>query len=436
LRLDPYHSYTMSLRTFEERRRLESLEPHELRARQLARLNQLAAKILPQNAFYAEKLAGVRFPLDSLDRLAELPYTYKAELLGTGRGVEGTKNLTFPRERYVRFHQTSGTHGRPLVVLDTADDWQWWLDCWQHVLDAGEVSEGDSVLLAFSFGPYIGFWAALEAAADRGCLVLPAGGMNTATRLEMMRHGRATVLCCTPSYALHLAETAVERNIDPHSFSIRTVILAGEPGGSVPAVRKRIETAWNARVIDHAGASEVGAWGFGDATGDGLYVLENDFIAEFLSIESGAPAEDGELSELVLTSLGRPGMPVIRYRTGDLVRPRREHDFPRRMVFLEGGIVGRADDMLIIRGVNIYPSALEQILRSFPEVMEYRATARRRGAMDVLEVEIEDRLNHPERVADEFRVRLALKIDVRCVPVGTLPRFEGKGKRIVDERPK
>jgi phenylacetate-CoA ligase len=426
----------MSLRTFEERRRLESLPRHELEARQLGRLNALAARILPENRFYAEKLADVRFPLESLDQLAELPYTFKEELRGSGRGVEGTKNLTYPRERYVRFHQTSGTNGRPLVVLDTADDWAWWLDCWQHVLDAGEVSEADSVLLAFSFGPYIGFWAAMEAAAARGCLVLPAGGMNTATRLEMMRHGRASVLCCTPSYAMHLAETAVERHLDPHSFSIRTVILAGEPGGSIPAVRKRIESAWNARVIDHAGASEVGAWGFGDAAGDGLYILESDFIAEFLSVETGAPAEDGELSELVLTSLGRPGLPVIRYRTGDLVRPLREHEFPRRFAFLEGGILGRSDDMLIIRGVNIYPSALDQIIHQFPEVMEYRATARRRGAMDVLEVEIEDRLNRPERVADEFRVRLALKVDVRCVPPGTLPRFEGKGRRVVDERTK
>jgi phenylacetate-CoA ligase len=251
-----------------------------------------------------------------------------------------------------------------------------------------------------------------------------------------MRHGRATVLCCTPSYALHLAETAVERHLDPHSFSIRTVILAGEPGGSIPAVRKRIEAAWNARVIDHAGASEVGPWGFGDAAGGGLYILESDFLAEFLSIETGEPAEDGELSELVLTSLGRAGLPIIRYRTGDLVRPLREHEFPRRFVFLEGGIVGRADDMLIIRGVNVYPSALDQIIRQFPEVMEYRATAKRRGAMDVLEVEIEDRLDQPQRVADEFRVRLALKVDVRCVPPGSLPRFEGKGRRVVDERMK
>jgi phenylacetate-CoA ligase len=189
-------------------------------------------------------------------------------------------------------------------------------------------------------------------------------------------------------------------------------------------------------VIDHAGASEVGAWGFGDGTGEGIFILESDFIAEYLAVATGAPARDGELAELVLTSLGRPGLPVLRYRTGDLVRPRREHRFPRRFAFLEGGIVGRADDMLIIRGVNVFPGALDQIVRGFPEIVEYRVTARSRGAMDVIEVEIEDRLNQPERVADEFRVRLALRVDVRCVPIGSLPRFEGKGKRVVDERKK
>jgi phenylacetate-CoA ligase len=302
------------------------------------------------------------------------------------------------------------------------------------VLDAGEVSPVDSVLFAFSFGPYIGFWSAMEAAVARGCLVLPAGGMNTATRLEMMRHGRATVLCCTPSYALHLAEVAAERNLDPHSFSIRTVILAGEPGGSVPALRRSIEHAWNAKVIDHTGATEVGPWGYANREQTGVYVNESQFIAEFLSHETGRPAADGELSELVLTTLGRSGSPVIRYRTGDLVRPTWNAAGDCRFVLLEGGVLGRADDMLIIRGVNVFPSSVEQILRSFPEVVEFRITARRHGAMDTLAIEVEDRLHEPQRIEREFQLRLGLKIDLTLVPLGSLPRFEGKGQRFVDER--
>ena len=199
-------------------------------------------------------------------------------------------------------------------------------------------------------------------------------------------------------------------------------------------MRDRIETAWNARVVDHAGASEVGPWGYADAARRGIHILESEFIAEFVSVETGRPAADGELSHLLLTSLGRPGLPVIRYRTGDLVRPRWSEAGANRFVLLEGGVLGRADEMMIIRGVNIFPSAVEEIVRSFPEVVEYRMTARKRGAMDELLVEVEDRLSAPERIAEEMYLRLGLKIEVELAPPASLPRFEGKGRRFVDER--
>ena len=156
--------------------------------------------------------------------------------------------------------------------------------------------------------------------------------------------------------------------------------------------------------------------------------------AEFLSVETGKPAAEGELAELVLTNLGRVGCPTIRYRTGDLVRPSWTHAGPNRFVFLEGGVIGRADDMLVVRGVNVFPSALDQILRSFPEVVEYRVTAHKIGEMDQLTIEIEDHLDAPGRVSDELRLRLGLKLEVRSVPLGMLPRVEGKSKRFIDER--
>ncbi len=169
------------------------------------------------------------------------------------------------------------------------------------------------------------------------------------------------------------------------------------------------------------------------ARGRGLWINEHDFVAEFLSLETGKPAAEGELAELVLTNLGRLGSPTIRYRTGDLVRPCWTHAGPNRFVFLEGGVIARSDDMLVVRGVNVFPSSLDQILRSFPEVVEYRVTARKSGEMDQLIVEIEDHLNAPQRVADELRLRLGLKLEVRSVTPGTLPRVEGKGKRFFDE---
>jgi phenylacetate-CoA ligase len=425
----------MTLSSAEQRRRLESLSANELDAHQLERLNGLLAAILPHNRFYAQKLGAER-QLASLDELEKLPFTFKEELLGSRHNGDLAVNLTWPMKRYVRFHQTSGTRGRPLTVLDTPEDWQWWLDCWQYVFDAAGIEAGDRLMMAFSFGPFIGFWSAFDAAIARGCLVIPGGGMNSLSRLELLRTSGATALFCTPSYGLHLAEIAAEHKIKISQLPVRKLVLAGEPGGSVAATRTRLEQTWDAEVLDHCGASEVGPWGYGDRTGRGLYIMESHFIAEFRSLENGGPAAEGELSELVLTSLGRIGSPVIRYRTGDLVRPSWRHEGNNRFVFLEGGVLGRTDDMMIIRGVNVFPSAIEQILRSFPEVSEFRMTAHRVKAMDQLTVDIEDRLNQPQRVAEELRVRLGLKVEVRTVPLGSLPRYEGKGKRFIDERHK
>ena len=321
-----------------------------------------------------------------------------------------------------------------MVVLDTASDWQWWIDNWQFVLDAAEVGPEDRALMAFSFGPFIGFWSANDALAARGVMVIPAGGMSTSARLELLRGSEAPVVLCTPTYALHMAEAADENQIDLTKLHVRRIIVAGEPGGSVPAIRQRIEQAWNARLIDHSGASEIGPWGYADHQQRGLHVNESAFIAEFVSVETSESAADGELSELILTTLGRSGSPVIRYRTGDLVRPRWSDEGDCRFVLLEGGVLGRADDMMIIRGVNIFPSSVEQILRSFPEVAEYRMIAHKRGEMDALRVEVEDRLNAPERIIKEMELRLGLKTEVTIVPIGSLPRFEGKGRRFVDER--
>jgi phenylacetate-CoA ligase len=234
---------------------------------------------------------------------------------------------------------------------------------------------------------------------------------------------------------MRMAEVAAENQIDPSALHVRRIIVSGEPGGSLPDVQKRISAVWKARVIDHAGASEVGPWGFADQEGRGLFINEAEFLPEFLSLATGGPAEEGELSELVLTSLGRAGSPVIRYRTGDLVRPSwKPCDGDCRFVLLEGGVLGRADDMLVVRGVNIFPSSIDQIVRAFPEVIEYRATVVRHREMDALQVEIEDRLDDPDRVARDLHLRLGLKVAVRCVPAGTLPRYEGKGKRFIDGR--
>lgn len=410
------------------------LDSQALAEYQVERLNRMLSEILPCNRFYQQKFGGQRPVIRSLEELSQLPYTFKDELVANDQHQSLVANLSYPLPNYVRYHQTSGTRGRPLVVLDTASDWQWWVDTWQYVLDAAEIEPGDRCVLAFSFGPFIGFWSAFDAVRERGALAVPTGGMHTLARLELLRSVGATALFCTPSYALHLAEVARENHIDVSDLSVRTIVVAGEPGGSVPSIRSQIQEFWGARVVDHAGASEVGPWGVSDPAQRGLYVLESEFIAEFLSVQTGEPADEGELAELVLTSLGRYGSPVIRYRTGDLVRPTWNDEQPARFVLLQGGVLGRTDDMLVIRGVNVFPSAIEQILRSFPEIVEYRMTALKQGAMDRVALEIEDRLEDPERVEQELRLRLGLRVEAKCVPLGSLPRFEGKGRRFVDRR--
>ncbi len=424
----------MELRSIEERSRLAHLPRPELARYQLGRLADLFKAMLPANALYAEKYADLPLPPRSLEELAALPYTFKEELLEPRHEGRLANNQTWPLERYVRYHQTSGTRGRPLAIVDSGDDWQWWLDCWQYVLDAAEIAPGDRVLMAFSFGPFIGFWSAHDALIHRGCLVVPGGGMNSAGRLDLARRAGANVLFCTPSYALHLAEVALEHKIDAAGLGIERIVLAGEPGGSVPATRARIAALWQAEVYDHAGASEVGPWGIPAARGAGLYVNEADFLCEFLSVETGRAAAEGELAELVITTLGRVGCPVIRYRTGDLVRPHWRHEGAPQFVFLAGGVVGRVDDMVIVRGVNIFPTAIEHIVRSFPEVIEYRATVSLHQGLDELSIEVEDRLADPARVAAELQLRLGLRVEVHCAALGSLPRFEGKGRRFVDCR--
>lgn len=415
----------------EARRALRQLDRERLTSLQLDRLRRLLAVVLPANRFHSERLAGLPAPR-SLDELASWPLMTKQDLIGDSG--EFASNLTWPIESYVRFHRTSGTRGRPLVVLDTTEDWDWWCDGWQHVLDVVAPKRGCRALLAFSFGPFIGFWSAFDAATRRGMLVAPAGGMSTAARVELIRSFRAEVLFCTPTYAEHLADQAERDGIDPASTDVRAIIVAGEPGGSLPEVRTRIERRWNARVVDHAGASEVGPWGIPDPEGRGLLVNEAEFIAEFLLPGSESQAEPNEAAELVLTSLGRSGSPVIRYRTGDLVRPRRDSAHRDGFVLLEGGVLGRVDDMLIVRGVNVFPSSIETIIRSFPEVGEYRLIAFRKGAMDAVRIELEQDRDVIEPVARAIELRLGLKAEVASVPSGSLPRSDGKSKRFVDRR--
>ena len=261
---------------------------------------------------------------------------------------------------------------------------------------------------------------------------VPGGGLSTLARLDLINTSQATVLLCTPTYALRLAEVAAENKIDLPSCSITRIIVAGEPGGSIPSIRNRIEQVWGARLIDHAGASEIGPWGFADAKQTGLHVCEAEFIAEVIDSKTGQAVAYGEAGELVLTCLGRPGSPLIRYRTGDRVIPTSLDS--NRFLLLKGGVLGREDNMIVIRGVNVFPSALEEILRSFQDVVEYRITASKDGEMDSLTIEVEDHAANVARIKEAIEVGLGLRVQVILAEANSLPRFEAKGRRFIDNR--
>ena len=419
---------------------LENASRSLIEAHQLARLQLGLTRILPRNRFYEKKLLARRHTLvlENIRDLSRFPFTTKQELVADQEAHPPFgNNLTYPRNEYIRLHQTSGTTGQPLKILDTQESWDWWADCWTTVYQAAGVSRDDIVFLAFSFGPFIGFWSAYEGAKRIGTLTIPGGGMDSLQRLRAIQDVGATVLVCTPSYALRLAEVAQEHGMDMRSSSVRVTIHAGEPGASIPATRERIERAWNARSYDHAGMTEMGAFGYACSEQQGLHVNEGEFIAEILNPETNRPVSEGHVGELVLTNLGRWGSPAIRYRTGDLVR-HSGYFCPcgRTFLMLPGGVLGRVDDMLIVRGVNVYPSALANILHRFPEVTEYRVIVTSEGTMDEIALQVECPPQLAAAISEELHLALNLRIPIETVEQGTLPRFELKARRVEDRRKK
>lgn len=403
--------------------------PDAARSVQLGKLRAGLRDVLAGNVFWRERLHDVR----GWDDFERLPLTVKADVLAdqASRPPYGS-NLTYPLERYVRLHQTSGSSGdHPLRWLDTPESWDWWVRIWsEHVYRAAGVHAGDRVFFAFSFGPFIGFWSAFGGAERLGALAIAGGAMTSEQRVRTLVDLRATVLLSTPTYALRLADVARGLGLDLASSDVRVTVHAGEPGASIPATRLAIEAAYSASCFDHTGMTELGPTGFSCSQRDGIHLVESEFIFEVLDA-AGKPAEEGEL---VATNLGRWGMPLIRYRTGDLVAVSREPcSCGSPFLKLVGGIRGRADDMFTVRGVNLFPSQVEDIVRRHAQVVEFAIEHRRVRQMDevslLLEISGADRST--ERLEADLRQALGVRLGCRVVEPGTLPRSELKSKRIV-----
>lgn len=397
------------------------------------------AEVARSNHFWRRRLHSIR----TWDDFQRLPLVTKEELVSdqAANPPFGT-NLTYPLERYIRVHQTSGSSGgAPLRWLDTAESWQWWRRIWaRHVYAAAGVTAADRIFLAFSFGPFIGFWSALAGAEEMGAMVVPGGAMSTEQRVRTILEVGATVLLCTPTYALRLAEAAAAMEVDLVGSPLRVTIHAGEPGASIPTTREGIERAFGAGCFDHTGMTELGPTGFSCPQRDGVHLIETEFIFELLPSGAGdrlpaSPSLELEGSgELVATNLGRWGSPLIRYRTGDRVElHRRPCSCGCPFVKAVGGLLGRVDDMVTVRGVNVFPSQVEDIVRRYPELGEFMIEHRRVRQMDevTLVVECPEGASRLDRLALDLRHALGVRIDCRRVAPGTLPRAELKARRLV-----
>jgi phenylacetate-CoA ligase len=314
------------------------------------------------------------------------------------------------------------------------------VESWAEILRAAGAKVGDRVYFAFSFGPFIGFWLAFESAARIGCLCVPGGGLSSAARLRAIIDNGIDIVCCTPTYAMRLVEVALEEKIDLKTGRVRLLVVAGEPGGSIPTVRARLEELWpGTRVFDHHGMTEVGPVTYECPKRPGvLHVLESVFYAEVVEPGTDRRLVRGGTGELVLTTLGRVGSPLLRYRTGDLVNWQ-VTDKPctcgRFEMALEGGILGRTDDMVVVRGVNVYPSAVDEIVRGQDEVVEYQVELSVDRGMPEISLQIEpsprcrDVAGLVRGLERSFETALALRVPITTVPSGTLPRFEMKSRR-------
>ncbi len=431
----------------------ELMAREDLQRLQLRKLQTTVEWAHARSPFWRKKLdaAGVK-PGDirSLGDLRRLPFLTKQEWV---KGQEDEPlfgdYLAARPEVAIRYHQTSGTSGRtPLRVLDGRKDWEWVAEMWAYGIYGFGVRSSDIAYVPFSYGIFIGFWGAHTALEKMGVLTIPGGGQSTEVRVNQILELGATVIVATPTYALRLAQVAGQMGIDlARDSKVELLIHAGEPGANIPSTKQAIQDAWRAKAGDFPGMTECGTIFAFECNEQpaAIHIIEDHFIEEVIDPNSGKPVGYGERGERVMTSFGRGIMPVLRYRTGDLVEKIEAASCPcgRTFDLYKGGIIGRIDDMKIIRGVNVYPSAVENIVRGYHEVNEFQILITKSGHLDEIKVLVEPGPDTDRSIYADLVVRLAsalasahegLRFVVEVVEPTTLPTFELKARRLKDLR--
>jgi phenylacetate-CoA ligase len=431
---------------------LETLPLEKLEQLQLKKFKKILNWAYQNSPFYQRlyKEAGLEpGDIKTLDDINKVPKTEKS-MLREAQGREPYPYgsiLSLPLEQVTEYRQTSGTTGQPVYHPETWQDWDWSAESWAYALYAQGYRDKDRIFLPFGYSINIAFWAAHYAAEKIGCEVVPGGVLDTEARILKMKEVRATAFMATPTYILGMADVARKKlGIDPaRDLYINKITAAGEPGANIPATKKRIEEMWGAKVYDQVGATEIGHWGFECQAQCGLHILEPFHLVEIADIETGATiTEPGRRGSMVITTFDRFAHPCIRFDSKDIIEwsPVEKCECGRSFRLLKGGVIGRADDITKVKGVLLAPTAIEEVVRSIPELGdEYEVTVAKKGDIDDITLKVEVAPGfRPEvveqKLVQQLRLKTGLRYNLELHDYGTLPRYDVKAKRFKDLRHK
>ncbi|MCB2187622.1 MAG: phenylacetate--CoA ligase family protein [Deltaproteobacteria bacterium] len=430
---------------------LETLDPEALRQLQLKKFQRIVAWGYQRSPFYRELYRGAGLEpgdIRTWDDVRRVPKVDKALLKEAQAGEPFPYGglLCVPLTEVVEFRQTSGTTGKPIYQADAWADWEWWSEAWCYILWSQGYRPTDRVFLPFGYNIFVAFWAGHYAAEKIGCEVVPGGVLDTVARLLKIQELQATALMGTPTYLLNMAEVARSKlGLDPASLTIRKITCAGEPGASIPGTKDRLESSWGAKVYDHAGATEIGAWSFECAAQPGgLHVNEGLFLVEIEDLQTGEIiTEPGRAGKMIITAFDRLAQPCIRFDSKDIIEwAAAPCPCGRTYRLIKGGVQGRADDITKVKGVLLSPSAIEAVVRSFPELSdEYEVVVERIGDSERILLKVEPGGGAPElgeevlkRLKNELRLQTNLGYALEVHPTGSLTRYEAKARRFKDLR--
>ncbi|MCF8104830.1 MAG: hypothetical protein K9K64_05065 [Desulfohalobiaceae bacterium] len=431
---------------------LETMPREKLRELQLKKFRRIVAWAYEHSRFHRrlyDQAGLIPGDIKTFDDIARVPKVEKKMM----RDIQGIDPypygdlLCVPLDEVTTYRQTSGTTGQPVYQADSWQDWEWWSEAWSYILSAQGYRKSDRVFLPFGYNVFVAFWAAHYGAEKLGCEVVPGGVLNTEARLLKMQELRASAMMATPTYVLNMAETARKKlGLDPaRDFHIQRITCAGEPGANIPSTKQRMEETWGAKVFDHIGATEIGAWSFEclEQPG-GLHVNDGLFLVQIEDVESGELIEEPGLSgKMVITALDRFAQPCIRFDSKDIIQWHdRECSCGRSFRLIKGGIIGRADDITKVKGVLLAPTAIEDVVRGIPELGdEYEVMVTKKGDVDHIAITVELRPEAEQlkaeveaRLASQLRLKTNLGYAITFVPFRTLHRYELKARRFIDKR--